>query len=50
MSKASLTTGANMMLGYADNRAKDVYSMLNLEINKVILMHDIVWLQEMFGE
>jgi hypothetical protein len=38
-----------MMLGYADNHAKDVYRMLNLETNRVPLTRDIIWLKKMYG-
>ena len=38
-----------MMLGYADNHAKDVYCMLNLETNRVLLTRDIIWLKKMNG-
>jgi hypothetical protein len=38
-----------MMLGYADNHAKDVYRMLNLETNRVLLTRDIIWLKKMYG-
>jgi hypothetical protein len=37
-----------MMLGYADNYAKDAYRMLNLESNRVLLTRDIIWLKKMY--
>jgi hypothetical protein len=38
-----------MMLGYTDNHAKDVYRMLNLETNRILLTRDIIWLKKMYG-
>jgi hypothetical protein len=38
-----------MMLRYADNHAKDVYRMLNLETNRILLTRDIIWLKKMCG-
>jgi hypothetical protein len=38
-----------MMLRYANNHAKDVYRMLNLETNRVLLTRDIIWLKKMYG-
>jgi hypothetical protein len=37
-----------MMLRYANNHAKDVYRMLNLETNRVLLTRDIIWLKKMY--
>jgi hypothetical protein len=38
-----------MMLRYADNHAKDVYRMLKLETNRVLLTRDIIWLNKMYA-
>ena len=39
-----------MLLGYADNHAGDVFRMLNLSTNKVIVTQDITWTQKMYGD
>ena len=39
-----------MFLGYADNHASDVYRMLNLTTNKVIITRDVTWTQKMYGD
>jgi hypothetical protein len=39
-----------VFLGYARDHAPNVYRMLNLETNNVILTRDIVWLNKFYGE
>ena len=39
-----------VFVGYADKHAGDVYRMLNLKTNKIIMSRDILWLNKTFGE
>ena len=39
-----------MMLGYAENHSGEVYRLLNIETNKIVLSRDVQWLNKMWGE
>ena len=39
-----------MFVGYAKNHAGNVYRMLNLKTNRIILTRDIIWLKKLYGE
>jgi hypothetical protein len=39
-----------VFMGYTENHSGDVYRMLNLSINTIILSHDIIWLKIMYKD
>ena len=39
-----------MLLGYAQNDTGGTYHMLNIRTKRVVLSHDIIWLNKTYGE
>jgi hypothetical protein len=40
---------ACMYLGLVKDRPKDTFRFLNLEVNKVIMSHDVMWMDAVYG-
>ena len=38
-----------LFVGYPENHASDVFRMINLQTNKVILTRDVIWLHQVYG-
>jgi len=51
MIRAKLTDRGKtcMFVGYADNHAGDVYRMLDLKTNRVVISRDLTWLNKVYG-
>ena len=41
---------ACMYLGLAKDRPKDTFRFLNLETHKVIMSHDVIWMDAVYGD
>jgi len=39
-----------IFVGYAENHTGDVYRLLNLKTDKIVLSRDVVWLNKTFEE
>jgi hypothetical protein len=39
-----------MFVGYADNHAKGMYRIMNIQMNRMLKSHDIIWTKKLYGE